>query len=203
MSIDSMGLDVLREIANIGSGNAANALATILDRKVDITVPRCEMIPFHKITEAFTSPEEIVTGVLVQISGDLDGFVIMILPLESAKVLVEMLCGAPVNVENGDYQSMIKEFACIEEIGNILAGSYLSAIASMTNTVIVPSVPALTIDMVMAMMNVPIVVYGDVGETALYMESEFFTDDQTKLRGLYFMVPTLDSFDRMMKMLGM
>ena len=93
-------------------------------------------------------------------------------------------------------------FKPIEEVGNILVGAYLSAISSMTNMLITPSVPALSVDMVMAMMNVPAVVYGEIGESVLRMETEFH-NDLSSVTGRYFLVPTMDSYGRLMKALGL
>jgi len=202
MAIDQMTMDVLKEIGNIGTGNAASALSTMLDSKVDIGLPRCDLIPFSEITRGYDSPEELVAGVLVQLSGDMDGFIMLVLKLESAFELTGLLMGQDVHCDIEDYSAVMEALKPVEEIGNILIGAYLSAIGTMTNMCIVPSVPSLSVDMVMAMMNVPAVVYGEMGDTVLDMETDFF-NDKSSVSGRYILLPTEESFDRMMKALGL
>ena len=93
MAIDALTMDALGEIGNIGTGNAASALSTMLDSKVDIGLPKCAMVPFSEITNGFSSPEELVVGVLVQLSGDMDGFIMMVLTVDSAFELLKLLTG--------------------------------------------------------------------------------------------------------------
>ena len=202
MPIDQMMMDVLKEIGNIGTGNAATALASMLDAKVDIGLPQCEMVPFSEITRGFSSPDELVAGVLVQLSGDMDGFIMMVLTMDAAFELLTLITGHSGPSDREDYAAVCTALKPIEEVGNILVGAYLSAISSMTNMFIAPSVPVLSVDMVMAMMNVPAVVYGEIGESALHMETEFH-NDLSSITGRYFLVPTMDSYGRLMKALGL
>ena len=92
-AIDPMMIDVLKEIGNVGTGNAATALATMLNAKVDIGLPQCEMVPFSQITRGFSDPEELVVGVLVQLSGDMDGFIMMVLTEDAAFELLTLITG--------------------------------------------------------------------------------------------------------------
>ena len=202
MAIDQMTMDVLKEIGNIGTGNAASALATMLDTKVDIGLPQCELVPFSQITRGYSSPEELVAGVLVQLSGDMDGFIMMVLTLDAASELITLLTGQDITCSPEDYDALLETLRPLEEIGNILIGAYLSAIAGMTNMRIMPSVPSLSVDMVMAMMNVPAVVYGEVGDTVLDMETDFH-NEKASVTGRYILVPTLDSYNRLMAALGL
>lgn len=202
MAIDQMMMDVLKEIGNIGTGNAATALATMLDAKVDIGLPQCEMVPFAEITRGFSSPDELVVGVLVQLSGDMDGFIMLVLTMDAAFELLSLITGQEEPVNREDYAAVFAALQPISEVGNILMGAYLSAISGMTNMLITPSVPALSVDMVMAMMNVPAVVYGEMGEQALHMETEFH-NDLSSITGRYYLLPTLESYDRLMKALGL
>lgn len=203
MAIDSSALDILKEIGNIGSGNAASALATMLNDKVDIGLPSCEMLPFSEITRSFSSPEELVVGTLVQMSGDMDGFVMMIMTLDASVELLKQLTGEDhTGLGEKEYNEIVNILTPISEIGNILVGSYLSAISAMTNMSIVPSVPALSVDMVMAMMNLPAVVYGSVGEAVMYMETDFH-NEVSSVKGQYFLIPTVESYEKLMSALGL
>ena len=202
MAIDALTMDALGEIGNIGTGNAASALSTMLDSKVDIRLPKCAMVPFSEITNGFSSPEELVVGVLVQLSGDMDGFIMMVLTVDSAFELLKLLTGEEAGCDRSDFNAYCEALRPIEEIGNILIGAYLSAISGMTGMSITPSVPALSVDMIMALMNVPAVVYGSVGESVLNMETDFHNEVAT-VKGRYFLIPTSDSYGRLMSALGL
>ncbi|HCI30102.1 MAG TPA: CheY-P-specific phosphatase CheC, partial [Fervidobacterium sp.] len=56
-------LDAIKEVGNIGTGNAATALSMMLDKKVDISVPQVKVIPISKIPFLFDEPEEVVCAV--------------------------------------------------------------------------------------------------------------------------------------------
>lgn len=201
MKFNEMTLEVLKEIGNIGTGNAATALSTMLDSKVDIGLPQCEMIPFSDMTDGFESPEEMVVGVLVQMTGDMEGFIMLVLTMDAAFELVELLMGSAIDCDREDYAAVMEALQPVEEIGNILINAYLSAIAGMAGMVVTPSLPAISIDMAMALMNLPAVVYGEVGETVLHMETDFH-NDSSSVTGRYFLVPTMDSYGRLMNALG-
>jgi chemotaxis protein CheC len=93
------------------------------------------------------------------------------------------------------------EISALKEVGNILAGSYLSALSMLTNTNIMPSVPDLCIDMAGAILSVPAVGFGSVGNSVLYIETEF-TDGNEKVSGEFFLIPDVDSYEILLKALG-
>ena len=202
MAFDATTMDVLKEIGNIGAGNAASALATMLDDKINIGLPSCEMLPFCEITRDFTSPDELVVGTLVQMSGDMEGFVLMVMRLDAAVELLERLTGERLCADVNDYPALCESLSPVAEVGNILVGAYLSAISTMTGMRILPSVPVVSVDMVMALMNVPAVVYGEIGETVLFMETDFHSE-ATTVKGQHFLIPTLESSERLLAALGM
>lgn len=196
--LSNMQLDVLREIGNIGAGNAATALAKMLNRKVDMDVPRAKILEFKEVSETLGGAELPVVGILLKVNGDLTGNIMFILQQNAAAMLVNMLMGRPIDV--------IEEFSeldisALKEIGNILAGSYLSALSALTNLKILPSVPDLAIDMAGAILSVPAIQFGKVGDTVLYIETEF-SEGNEKVVGDFFLVPDLETYDVLLKALG-
>lgn len=199
--IDDLGnleLDVLREIGNIGSGNAATALAQMLNRKVDMDVPRAKILEFKDVSDTLGGAEIPVVGILLKVTGDLTGNIMFILQQKAAKLLVNMLMhGTAGNSE--EFTEL--ELSALKEIGNILAGSYLSALSGLTNMKILPSVPDLAIDMAGAILSVPAIEFGKVGDTVLYIETEF-SEGSDKVVGDFFLVPDVDTYDVLLKALG-
>lgn len=196
--LNNLQIDVLKEIGNIGAGNAATALAKMLNRKVDMEVPRVKIMEFRDVSETLGSAESIVAGILLKVAGDLTGNIMFILQLKDAALLVDMLMGR----QSGELHEFSElEVSALKEIGNILAGSYLSALSTLTNLKIKPSVPELAIDMAGAILSVPAIEFGKVGDTVLYIETEF-SDGDEKVVGDFFLVPDVETYDILLKALG-
>ena len=196
--LNNMQIDVLREIGNIGAGNAATALARMLNRKVDMDVPRVKIMEFKDVSETLGNAESIVAGILLKVEGDLTGNIMFILQLKDAALLVDMLMGRPAG-ELREFSEL--EVSALKEIGNILAGSYLSSLSTLTNLKIMPSVPELAIDMAGAILSVPAIEFGKVGDSVLYIETEF-SDGDEKVVGDFFLVPDVETYDILLKALG-
>ncbi|MGL6107883.1 chemotaxis protein CheC [Romboutsia sp.] len=194
-------LNIFREISNIGSGNASTSLSIMLNEIVDIGIPKSDMLNFSDITNSYNSPEELVVGTVLQLSGDLEGFIMLVMKIDPAIRLLSKVSGKEITCDINDYKSLCEELASIGEVCNILCGTYLTAISDMTNLTINPSIPYFSVDMVMAIMNLPISLYGPVGEQILCIETDFFTTDY-KIDGKYYFIPKIESCDKLLRTLG-
>ncbi|NLM75441.1 MAG: chemotaxis protein CheC [Clostridiaceae bacterium] len=197
-TLNSFHLDVLREIGNIGAGNAATALAKILDKRVDMKVPQVRVMDFSEISDMLGGAETQVVGILLGVEGDISGNMMFILDLQSAQLLVNFLMGRPSKTDL-DYDEIT--LSALKEIGNILAGSYLSALSNLTNLTINSTVPGLAIDMAGAILSVPAIEFGKTSDFALYIENEF-TDGLNSVIGNLFLIPDNDSCSRLLLALG-
>jgi chemotaxis protein CheC len=196
--LNDMYIDVLKEIGNIGAGNAATALAGLLGKKINMKVPKVRILDFKHVSSILGEPEVIVVGILLRVTGDLTGNIMFILENQAARVLVDILMGKPVE-ETADFTEL--ELSALQEMGNILAGSYLSSLSALTNLKLLPSVPCLAIDMAGAIVSVPAIEFGKVGDSVLYIETEF-SEGSTKVVGNFFLIPDVDSYDILLKSLG-
>ncbi len=199
--INAIHFDVLKEIANIGAGNATTALSTLLSQKVDMKVPNIEFMEFKALAEAIGGAENIVVGILLTLDTGIDGMMMFILESESAEKIVNLLMGGmretPVSLQ--DFSEM--DLSALQEIGNIIAGSYLSAISAFTNMTITSSIPYLSIDMAGAILSVPAIEFGKMSDKALMIESEF-GDKDTVINGYFILIPTLEAFETIFTSLG-
>jgi chemotaxis protein CheC len=196
--LSNIQLDVLREIGNIGAGNAATALAKMLNKKIGMDVPKVKILEFKNVNEILGGEEILVIGILLRVNGDLNGDMMFILEYKAARVLVNILMGnAPDDFS--DFSEI--ELSALREIGNILAGSYLSALSQLTNLMFMPSVPDMAIDMAGAILSVPAIQFGKVGDTVLYIETEF-SEGTSKVVGDFFLIPDVESYDTLLKALG-
>ena len=195
--LEDSQFDVLKEIGNIGAGNATTALATMLNIKVDMSVPNVALLPFDNISSFIGSEEQTVVGILLEIQGDIDGMMMFLFDMKSAHHLVNSLMMRDVHQdENGmaDFSEM--EMSALNEIGNIVSGSYLSALSGLTGMKMVSSVPALSIDMLGALLSVPAIEFGKYGDKLLMIQSEFGEDDF--VTGYFLLIPELESYDKIL-----
>lgn len=197
-NMDGVYFDVLREIGNIGAGNATTALAQMLDTKVDMLCPKVSLLDFSEIGEAMGGEEQIMAGIYQVVEGDIHGSIMFLLEKSSARALVGKLMGTSVDAD-GDFDEM--ELSALKEIGNIITGSYLSSLSTLTNLKIISSIPDVSIDMCGAILSVPAIEFGALGDKILLIATEF-TDD-VKLEGYFILVPDLESYDKILTSLGM
>lgn len=201
MKFECDKLNVFREISNIGSGNASSSLALMLNELVDIGLPKSDIVKFSDITNSYSSPEELVVGTVLQLSEDMEGFIMVIMKIDSALNLLSKITGKEIICDRNDYNSVCEELNSIGEVCNILCGTYLTAISDMTGLSINPSIPYFSVDMVMAIMNLPISLYGPVSDTILCIETDFFTTDHS-IEGKYYFIPKVESCEKLLSSLG-
>lgn len=189
--------DVLKELGNIGAGNATTALAQMLRTKVDMKVPQVRLLNFSEVGEVLGGEEQIVVGIYLAVEGDITGSIMFILEQQAGKVLIEKLMG--VSVPEEGYDEI--EISALQEIGNIISGAYLNSLSQLTNLKMLPSVPSLNIDMLNAILSVPAIEFGIMGDQMLLIQTQF-TDD-VDLNGYFILLPDLDSYSKILTALGL
>ena len=195
--INTVYFDVLKEIGNIGAGNATTALAKMLDMKIDMKVPNVQLLEFKDLAAVISSEDEPVMGILLEVESDIAGSMMFFLELDSAHYLVNKLM-----MRDPDSREEFTEMdlSALKEIGNIIAGSYLSALSSLTNMTITSSIPYLCIDMAGAILSVPAIEFGKYGDKALLIQTEF--GDEVRINGYFILLPELDSYEKILNSLG-
>lgn len=188
--------DVLKELGNIGAGNATTALAQMLQAKVDMKVPQVRLLDFKDVGEVMGGEEQMVVGIYLAVEGDITGSIMFVLEQHAGRDLVSRLMGTPP--AEGEFNEM--EISAMKEIGNIITGAYLNSIAMMTNLKILPSVPDLSVDMLNAILSVPAIEFGIMGDQILLIQT-VFTDD-VDLNGYFILMPDLESYSKMLGALG-
>lgn len=186
-------LDALRELANIGSGNAGTALSAMLGQPVDISVPAASAMPLADAVEAAGDPEAEATGVVLPIFGDLDATVLLLFPPDDEATLCGLL-GVEPGTEDGR--------SALGEIGNILGCSYVNSLAAMTGLAIEPRPPETVADMVGAIMASVLAVQADQTNHALLMDSRLIVEGQS-CELTFLLLPSLGGIDELLGRLGM
>ena len=192
---DKVYYDVLKEIGNIGSGNAVTALAHMLNCKVDMSVPQVRLLDFKDVGSILGDEEQIMAGVYLMVEGHITGSIMFLLEKECSKNLIAMLMGSAPS--EGDLNEI--EQSALKEIGNIITAAYLNSLSTLTNLKIYPSVPSLCIDMAAAILSVPAIEFGLIGDKLLLIENQF----SEGISGYFILVPDLDSYDKIFSSIGM
>ena len=191
-------LDALREIGNVGAGNSATALSQIINRRIDMNVPKVALVPLDSVPDLVGGPDTIVVGVFLRVYGKAPGNILFLLPQKSAFYLVDTLMGK----SHGDTEKLdFMDESALMEIGNILAGAYLNAFFTFTQISMLPSIPALAMDMAGAILNVVLVQLGQMGDTAMVIETEFLSEDDG-INGHFFLVPDPGSLETIITAVG-
>lgn len=191
-------MDVLKEVGNIGAGNAATALSQLLNKPIDMAVPKVQLLNFEEITDKVGGAEELVYAVFLRVEGEAPGNLFFILSPEAAMNLLNRVAGIEISdkMELGEM-----ELSALSEIGNILAGSYLSSLADFTSLSMYPTVPALAVDMAGAILGYGLLQFGQMGDDALLIDTTFF-EGQNEIEGQFFLIPDPESFPKIFKSLG-
>ena len=192
--LTDMQLDALKEVSNIGAGNAATSLSILLGKKIDMTVPSVNMIEFATLIES--GGEEEVAGIVVRVLGDFPGSILIIFEKDIAKNIIEMLTG----VREEEFSELGNSVLC--EIGNILSGSYMNAIAQFTGLRVVASVPAVAVDMLSAILATTFVESGQYDEYILDIETVFLDENNSNVGAHFYYIPVPGSIEKILKTIG-
>ena len=196
-NVNEMYMDVLKEIGNIGAGNATTARAGMLVTQMKMNVPSVKLMDASKLGDAICPEEETIVGIFLEVKDGITGSMMFIMKMESAHFLVNKLMGRE-QTYNEPFDEM--DLSAMKEIGNIIAGSYLSALAGMTNLVISPSVPYIAVDMAASILSVPAIQFGQYGDNALFIETEF--GDDVLMDGYFILMPEPESYTKILSALG-
>ena len=200
LDIDNLNnsmIDILKELGNIGSGNAATALATMIEKRVDMKVPQVKILEFKDVSNVLGGEETPVVGIYFEMTGELVGNIMFVLNLESAKNLTNII----FNREDDDLSFTEMDMSALSEIGNILASSYINSLSTMTGLKLKISVPSLSIDMAGAILSVPAIQFGYVADNILFIETQF-EEGNNQVKGNLFLIPDINSFEKMLNSFG-
>ena len=196
--VNNRYVDVLKEIGNVGAGNAMTAIASMLGIRIDMNVPNVELLEVSKLGSAICPEEEIIVGIFLEVQTDINGSMMFLMKMDSARFLVNKLMGRNTEDEK-EFDEM--DLSALKEIGNIIAASYLNALSVMTNLMITPSIPYIAVDMAASILSVPAISFGQFGDNALLIQTEF--GDDVMISGYFILMPEQDSYEKILTALGL
>ena len=196
--LNDMHIDALREIGNIGAGNAASSLAMMLADQIDISVPTVRILEYERVMEELGGPEQMIVGLLLCLEGDVNGMIMFLLHQNFANKLVGSLLGEEPP-EDGELDEMA--YSALQEVANIMAASYVNAIASLTEFKIDITVPSMCVDMLGAILSVPAIHYANISDKMIFIEDKFSGKD-LEAPNHVLLIPDVESLEKIMEKLG-
>jgi chemotaxis protein CheC len=192
-------LDALREVGSIGTGNAANALSAMIGRQVRIQMPEVRIMGYNEAIEWIGGPEEITAGVLVGMSGQMNGIMLSVQQLEFVNIVLEHMLKERID----DYAKLGElERSTLTEVGNIMISTFINALCGLTDMKIDLTVPAFTVDMQGAILAVPMAEYGGQSNYIMTIGGDFLCDHK-RVPCRLLLSPDIRALNFLMRKLGM
>ncbi len=200
--LDATNIEHLRRAVSIGFENAAVGLSEMVGKQVRVVSPGLRVSPVEKVPELLGELDEVVVAIYLGVSGDVNGHILLVLSMEAASELIEMLLGQGIS---GEEELDEMEQSVLSEVANVTGSFFLTAVGNTTNLLLQPSPPYVVMDMAGAALDAPLV------EVAMRMDEvvvidAWFSDDDHQIKGFFLMLPDNDSLsliaDRMGRVYG-
>ncbi len=181
------GLSSFLSVAREAVKKASDAVDRMSASAVRMDVISAGIAPTARLSEVAGNPEDLVVGVYITVSGDIPGHSLLVFPYESALHLVDLMTGQQSGVTKrlGEMEESV-----IQEVGNIVTGSYINAIADYYGHVLIPSPPSLAIDMTAAVIDSVLLNTGHFDEDTISIVTRF-AGSKKAIRGFFLYIPEI------------
>jgi chemotaxis protein CheC len=196
VSLSDLQKDALKEVGNIGAGHAATALSQLLNTKINLREPRIDVVKFRDLATRLGDPAHVVAALHMYVRGEAPGQIVMLFDREQALDFVSAFLRRII----GDiriFDSVAD--STLKEIGNIIAGAYITAIANLTGQNVLPSVPALSYGTIQAAFRTLMSILPD--QDVFLVESAFL-DKEKIVAGQFILIPETGSLAPLLSVFG-
>lgn len=176
--------DSLREVGNIGVGNAATALSKLLNKKVDIDIPNTKFVPLTKFADELGGKESLVISLYLEITGGIKGETVFLFSKEGALSLVDLMMFQPIGTLK-EMDEMAE--SAFKEMANIFVGAYLNGLAKLLQVKIYPGLPQVANDMAQSVLDSIIIKLSQSADEVLAVRTKINLEGY-KIDGTYFML---------------
>ncbi len=188
-------LEMLKTIASEGITNAARGFSGMVGRKIEVSNPALKLVPLFSIAKMVGGPEDDAVGIYLRFEGDMVGQIMMIMPYHKALELVDLLMDLP----EGTTQHMgSMERSALGELGNLSGSFFLNSLANLVGANIMPSPPAVMVDMVGAILDIVVATAGGISEQVLLMQANFM-DGTRSVEANFWVIPDLNALKDLLK----
>lgn len=203
--MNSLQKDALKEVANIGTGNAAKALSELIGKRVDMSVPEVGILSLGEVPFHFGHPETPVCAILSTCERHLEAHLVFIMDGEDAEKIADMLLEKISIPTHMDASQMVElRESSLAETGNIVLGAFISALGDLMNLQLDLSIPSVAFDMLGSIMDVMVSIFGATGDTAFLIDTRlsFPENDDRLFSGRIMFVPEPESLGNFFDFLG-
>lgn len=197
MYLTKKQLDALKEVGNIGCGNAASALAEFLNRRVNMSVPSAEIISLNEISAKISPNNPTIVSVSLKLIGGISGIFLFAISKDTSLKIVKNLIPKTEASNLSEFQEL--ETSCLMEICNILGGAFSNALSILTKAPVLNSLPTLTLAPAKEAINSAISNHHNLSEKILMIETSFIEKDEN-LKIHIFLIPT--SLENLLQSIG-
>lgn len=201
--LSSLHKDVLREIGNIGAGNATASMSQLINKKIKMEVPSVKIVTINEMMEILGGPERLIVAIFFRFEGEVTGTVYFILTVEEANDLVSKMTNRQVTsiMKNGEQDPMA--ISVLQEVANILNGSYLSAMADFTKLRMTTTIPYLSIDMAAATIVTGLIELSRSSDYAILIDTKIVgAEPNSSTKGHFLLIPDPESIPKLFSALG-
>jgi chemotaxis protein CheC len=198
MEVSQFQIDALREIVNIGLGNATTALSNLLQCRIDMSVPKVWVIPFEQVSAIVGQLDMPQAVIYVKVEGEAPGKAVFFFPVESAEIMAQALFGT--NEQRDLYTDEMAQSA-LKEVGNILVSSFLGSLTEFSGIPLQPSVPALAVDMIGAILDAIFLEEGTLNDIVLFIDTQL--SGIPKIEGQFIFLPDEGSLGKLLGAMGL
>ncbi|WP_248624019.1 chemotaxis protein CheC [Enterococcus cecorum] len=194
MSYDEMQLDVLKEVMNIGGGNAATSISSMVNKTIDMKVPDVNILSYQELYDQIIHEDEEVYAIVSKIIGEVQGVFLFVLGNDSASKMTEFMLGE--QTDNPEIQQ-----SALNELTNIIANSFLGAIGKLIDRQLFAALPVVQYDYFGAIISSMYMALDQYDDNIMIIRNEFFYD-QEKLDASLFFIPHQGGIEKIFEALG-
>ncbi len=199
MELNEIHIDILKEIGNIGAGNAATSLSQMLSKRIEMNVPEVSLLDYENVINSIGGAENVVVGILVSFEGEIEGVILFLLKKEFVHMILNSLLGTELH---GFEDISEMEMSALSEIGNIMVSSYVNSISSLTNMAIDITVPSLNIDMSGALLDAVTAEFSEAADKVIFIREKYFCQEET-IYSHMLLLPSMSSLEILLRKFGM
>ncbi|MFX1337008.1 MAG: chemotaxis protein CheC [Promethearchaeota archaeon] len=197
-------LDSLRELGNIGSGNAVVALSELINKRIEVSLTGINIIPFWNLSKVFPDSDTEIFGICSNIRGEHNLTLLQIYTKESIISMINIiLIESEKRIENINSIEELDELtkSTILEIGNILVGHYASSLANLMAIKLIPDVPDLALDTIGAICNSIAANYSKLTDFIIIINTEIKIE-KLSIEGIIFFIPSIETIESIFRLLN-
>jgi chemotaxis protein CheC len=194
-NINTLIVEQMQFIVEKGFANAAKGFSQMVGLELSVDNPEVKTVPLNDIPLLLGGPENDAVGIYLKIEGDIGGQIMLILPLERAMSICDMLLEEP----DGTTQELgSMERSALAEVGNLTGTFFLNAIAESTGLTLKPTPPAVMVDMIGAILSVIIATMDEVNDNVLMFQATY-KFNQRQIDANFWIIPDAMSLERLIK----